>query len=106
MSYKDYENTRYECFGKYIPVRMMPSLIRWIENGIIPGGFLKSVICNDLVRCIGRADEENERNLSAYVRFLYNHAPHNCYGSIEKMTDWNLAGGLNGIREIKEGEMK
>ena len=72
----------------YIPDRMMGGLIRYIENGIAPGDFLTAVICNDLNGAVGNADDENVRNLPAYIGYLYNEAPSACWGSLEKMLNW------------------
>jgi hypothetical protein len=72
----------------YIPDRMMGGLIRYIENGIAPGDFLTAVICNDLKEAVGRADDENIRNLPAYLGYLYNEAPMGCWGSPGQMKRW------------------
>ena len=72
----------------YIPERMMGGLLRYIEEGIEPGHFLSAVIMNDLSAAVGRADEENVKNLPAYVGYLYNEAPAGCWGSKKKFEDW------------------
>ena len=81
----------------YIPARMMEGLKRYIENKVPPGDFLSAVICNDLKEAIGRADDENLRNLPAYVAYLYNEAPSSCWGSKKKMDKW-LEGDKNGSK--------
>ena len=92
----------------YIPDRMMPALKRYIEEKIPPGHFLTAVICNDLTEACGRADDENMANLPAYVAYLYNEAPANCWGSKKKMKLW-LAHPENEdeaefkLSEIREG---
>jgi len=72
----------------YIPDRMMPGINWYIENGIKPGDFLTAVICNDLREAVGRADDENMQNLTAFVGYFYNEAPGRCWGSPEKMKEW------------------
>ena len=72
----------------YIPERMMGGIRRYIEHGIPPGDFLTAVICNDLKEAIGRADDENIKNIPAYVAYFYNEAPAPCWGSIELMQSW------------------
>ena len=72
----------------YIPERMMESLQRYIEHKVPLGGFLTAVICNDLAEACKRADEENLENLPAFVAYLYNEAPSQCWGSEEKMNAW------------------
>ena len=79
----------------YIPDRMMPGIKRYIEHGIKPGNFLTAVICNDLSKACGQADNENLANLSAYPCYFYNEAPSNCWGSTDKMEKW--------IAKFKEG---
>ena len=78
----------YEFRGFYIPERMMGGLTRYIEDGIPPGDFLTAVISNDLAEAVGRADDENIRNLPAYVGYLYNKAPTSCWGSPGQMKRW------------------
>lgn len=72
----------------YIPDRMMGGLERWIVHGTPPGDFLTAVLNNDLREAIGRADDENMRNLPAFVAYLYNEAPGQCWGSPEKVELW------------------
>jgi hypothetical protein len=71
-----------------IPDRMMPGILRYVHGGEHPGDFLTAVICNDLKMAVDAADEENMRNLPAYVGYFYNRAPSACWGSAEKMRDW------------------
>ena len=72
----------------YIPKRMESGIELYIKKGIMPGSFLTAVICNDLQGAVGAADSENIHNLPAYVSWFYNEAPHNCWGSKERMHAW------------------
>lgn len=67
---------------------MMEAILRWIQHGIEPGDFLRAVINNDLREAIGRADDDNMRNLPAIVGYFYNEAPSSCWGSPEKAQAW------------------
>ena len=78
----------YEFREFYIPFRMGGGIKRYIEDGVRPGDFLTEIIRNDLKEACGRADDENLRNLPAYVAYFYNHAPYQCSGSQEKMDAW------------------
>ncbi len=78
----------YKFNNFYIPERMMGGIKRYIENGILPGSFLKAVIQNNLSDAVGQADDENLQNLPAYVGYFYNEAPFNCWGSKTKMEKW------------------
>jgi hypothetical protein len=73
----------------YVPERMMGGLIRYVHHRVLPGDFLQAVIKNDLREAVGLADEENIRNLPAFVAWLYNEAPSQCWGSKEKMLAWS-----------------
>lgn len=72
----------------YIPDRMMGGLKRYVEDHIAPGDFLMAVLTNNLSEAVGRADEENMANLPAYVAFLHNQVPANCWGNPLTVHDW------------------
>ena len=72
----------------YIPERMMKGLTRYINEHCPVGDFLIAVLENDLMEAVGRADDENLRNLPAFVAYLYNEAPGNCWGSPEAVRAW------------------
>jgi len=72
----------------HIPDYMMPGLLRYIEYGVMPGHFLTAVLENDLKEAVSQADENNMKNLPAYMGYLYNEAPIGCYGSPEIVSAW------------------
>lgn len=78
----------YTFQGFTIPGHTAGGLLRWVEKGTPPGGFLQAVLMNDLKNAVGRADLENLRNLPAMVGWLYNEAPMGCYGSEELYYAW------------------
>jgi len=71
-----------------IPEYMHGALIRYVEQRIPPGDSLSAVLQNDLMEAFARADENNRNALYAYSMWLYNQAPHNCYGSPEAYKEW------------------
>lgn len=81
---------------KALPVNLRGGAERWINNGIIPGSFLRAVIENDLKGAFGRADENSRNNLFHIVAFFYNNAPSECWGSVDKVKEWAKTGGLKG----------
>ncbi len=83
----------------YIPARMFPGIERYINHGIPPGNFLRAIIKNNLKEAVMYADDENIKNIPAYVNFFYNYAPENCWGSPQELVDWNEGKGLEG-REL------
>lgn len=72
----------------YIQDHMMEAIKRYVEDGIKPGDFLQAIICNDLKETIWRADEKNQKNLTAFVAYFYNEVPASIYGTKEKMETW------------------
>ena len=46
---------------------MMISLKKYIDCGILPGSFLRSILYNDFVGALGHADEDNFENVQAYA---------------------------------------
>jgi hypothetical protein len=79
----------YTFRGKYsIPQYTFTGIKNYIEKRQPVGGFLKAVICNDLRKAVNYADDYNTDNLPAYVAYLYNHAPSDCHGSLEKYKAW------------------
>jgi hypothetical protein len=79
-----------------IPERMCPGIVRYIEQGVIPGNFLQAIIKDSLKEAVMYADDENVANIPAYVNYFYNHAPSDCWGSEETMRAWHEKGGLEG----------
>jgi hypothetical protein len=63
--------------GEYeiIPEMTRGSIMRYVEHGIQPGGFLTAVLSNDLYNATGRADRENLAALPAIVRWFANNCP-------------------------------
>lgn len=92
---------RRSLIDRDIPLRMHGGLIRWIMHGVQPGHFLTAILQNDLRESINRADHENRDLLVAYIKFLYNDAPSNCWGSKEKMEAWAQHRGLDNTTNIE-----
>jgi hypothetical protein len=61
------------------------ALTLYIEKGIPPGPFLTAVICNDLMSAVSHADTDNIKLIPSYVKYLFNEAPGDCWGSPEIM---------------------
>ena len=96
-------NKGYEFNGFYIREQMMGGIKRYVESGISPGSFLTAIIQNDLSGAVANADDENLRNIPAFVSYFYNECPSGCWGSPHKMETW-----IAGIKEFKDSveEMK
>lgn len=74
-----------------IPDHMLAALRRYIDEHRGVGHFLTAVLENNLREAVHRADEHNLANLPAYVYYLYNEAPAQCWGSPEKVKAWLTA---------------
>ena len=73
-----------------VPVHDHMGLARWVLFGVMPGSFLKAVLCNDLMTACSRADIYNKHAMFEVVQWLYNHAPAECWGTPEKVDAWVL----------------
>jgi hypothetical protein len=93
MTYDFYKSEGRLFEGQYaaIPDDMREGMTRYVEERKEPGGFLSSVIRNDLLDAVCRADKRNLLLVKEYAQWFYNVAPGGCAGSPEKMKVW-LAG--------------
>lgn len=71
-----------------VPSHTKEALARYVEHRLEPGGFLQSVLTNDLIGSVARADTWNKAALPDIVRFVYNRCPAGCHGSRENYEDW------------------
>ena len=68
-----------------LPEHMQQGARDYIELGYQPGGFLRAVLCNQLVEAFIRADPINMAAIPVWADWLYNEAPQGCWGSPEKV---------------------
>jgi hypothetical protein len=78
-----------------IPEHMRSGVIRYIHNGQHVGDFLTALLDGDPL-CWRRADPMNLAAGPAWVKFLSEHAPQNCWGAKNKRRAWQHAHGLQG----------
>jgi len=64
-----------------IPQTTLRSLNLYVNEGITPGGFLYSVLSNDLFGAIGKADTANGKAIRDICLYIYNELPGDCWGS-------------------------
>ena len=64
------------------------SLENYLMHGYEPGGFLTSVLANDLYLATGRADHWNKQNLPRIVNEVVHRMPDWSYGSYQRVKDW------------------
>jgi len=64
------------------------SLDRYLNHGIMPGGFLTAVLENNLSESFARADRTNSMLVKDIVQFLYNRFPMGAWGNPERVKNW------------------
>jgi len=72
----------------YVPSQNHGGIVRYFEQGIIPGSFLGAVLRNDLQGAIGQADDDNIKCIHSIVAWLYNYAPGGSWGYQNAPEDW------------------
>jgi len=82
------ESSEYEIDYSRLPYHSVDSLRGYIEMRSPVGGFLTSVLENDLQWAVIKADEVNAGRLKDYINFLNSQAPSLCWGSPAKVKAW------------------
>lgn len=76
-----------------LPAQFRGGMQRWIEHGILPGNYLRSVLNNNLFGALRTAEPDQTReDITAIYRWLHSHAPSACFGTSERVDKWK--GGL------------
>ena len=76
--------------GVAVPEHLREGLLAYVLEGRPTGGFLYAVLTNDLFEAVGRADEKSLAGLFAIIGWLYNEAPADCYGDVDKVKAWMI----------------
>ena len=71
-----------------VPQEIKDSLQRYVEDYVPTGGFLQSVLENDLTGAFARADARNFEVLGHIVGYVYNSVPATCHGSAKIVELW------------------
>lgn len=74
----------------------LDTIHRYVNDHCPTGDFLYAVLSNNLRDSVGRADEENLKDLSEIVGYCYQYLPTTCWGSPEKVKKW-LEGGKDAL---------
>ncbi len=84
------ECQKHEKYSK-IKKSTIDTINDYVKLGLTPGGFVKAVLSNDLMRSFGLADDENRESLFEICSYVYNEVPSSCHGSDKKsMSGLNL----------------
>lgn len=85
-----------ECTAGFVehmvPHHLREGLLAYVTQGRPTGGFLTSVLENDLCGAVKRADPIALAHLINILHFLLAVAPSPCWGSREKVTAWVAEG--------------
>ena len=71
-----------------IPQATKDSLDRYVNEGIMPGSFLRAVLTNDLASAVFKADSKNLAALKDIMLYVYNEIPGNAWGSTATVVDY------------------
>lgn len=77
-----------EKMDELVPYHLHEGLIRYFEDGIVPGSFMTAVLTNDLRNAVQRADHISIPHLQWIVNWLVWYAPSGAWGSITKVQQW------------------
>lgn len=87
-----------------VPEHTRGALLRYRDRGLEPGGFLVSVLTNDLFGAVGRADAQNIVALKDICSWIYMRMPSMAWGSADRLEDWIKAGGAEGLQKSSAQE--
>ncbi len=79
LNFKDYPT---------IPEVTQHGLMMYVKYGIAPGSFLTAVLTNNLFEAYHFADDVHINSMSALVKFIYNKLPNDCYGTVDKVSEF------------------
>ncbi len=80
-----------ELADEYAPLNDSPilsALWSYIDRRVVPGHFLLAVMENNCLGAVAHADRESGENLVLLVRYVYNEAPSQCWGSPDHVSRW------------------
>ncbi len=60
----------------------------YAQHRIPCGDFLTAVLANDLMGALGRADDENRKDIFEICSYVYSEIPSICYGSYKIVKAW------------------
>lgn len=76
-----------------LPEHLRAGMQRYIEQGILPGHFLRAILSNDLADAFLKADDISTAAMRDIAMFVYR-LPDAAWGSEEKMLAWAKAAYL------------
>ncbi len=83
-----FEGIDWESLPVTIPSQVSESLKNYVVNHVKPGGFLTSVLSNDLFGVVRYSSKDTSGYLNDLVNFIYSNLPGSCYGSVQDVSNW------------------
>jgi hypothetical protein len=74
-----------------LPEHMRDGARRYIEDRILPGGFMTAVLENNLVDAYQKADTVNLARMKDWVMWLYWECPRAAWGSPLRVKTWLIS---------------
>ena len=74
-----------------VPEHPRDGLVRYFSSGILPGGFLQAVLCNNLPQAMARhagSPAHAAYTIGVLHGFLFEYAPPSSWGTREKVLAW------------------
>ena len=71
-----------------LPEHMASGLFLYLVHHIPPGSFMRALLGNDFMGCVGAADHLNSQRLQEWAQFLYCEMPAGSHGSPENVAAW------------------
>lgn len=71
-----------------LPPGIEEALQRYIDHALNPGGFLSAILRNNLSLAVFTASRDMRGRIGDIVFWLWENAPHACWGSEESIERW------------------
>lgn len=84
-----------------LPAYMWEGLIEYVEKGTPQGSFLMALLEGNFYEMARCADSNNSRLFYNYAMFFYNEMPSDCYGSAERVKNWQARKALGLSKKIE-----
>jgi hypothetical protein len=82
------QKTRLDYTRHRVPEHTQEALERYFFLGLEPGGFLTSVLSNDLMGACTRSDHVNRENIVGIATWVLHSAPNESWGHLGAVANW------------------
>jgi hypothetical protein len=72
----------------HIPPHIRNGFENYLVHGLRPGSFIESVLCNNFVGAVQRADHINNNHLRNIADWIMYNMPLNSWGNSENINNW------------------